>query len=75
MAYLILLPQHLNNFDMRKYILVTLTALITTGIAMSQDYNYLGTYTSNGTPNYLVKPSDEVGPSTLQLVENTLPEG
>jgi hypothetical protein len=37
-------------------------------------YNYLGTYTSDGTPQYFA-PSDVVSNATLTLLRNALPEG
>jgi hypothetical protein len=39
-----------------------------------QDYNYLGTFTSDGTPEYFVE-SDIISQETLQLISNALPEG
>ncbi|WP_407323838.1 DUF4114 domain-containing protein [Tenacibaculum maritimum] len=56
---------------MRKFLL-----FITLSIAMlvsGQNYNYLGTYSSNGTPNYLENPGDNVSVSTLELIDNSLP--
>lgn len=44
-------------------------------LAVAQNYNYLGTYSSNGTPNYLENPSDVVSVETLELISNALPEG
>lgn len=43
-------------------------------VSFSQSYNFLGTYTSDGTPQYFV-PSDVVSSETLKLVANSLPEG
>lgn len=36
-------------------------------------YNYLGTYTSDGLPNYLVQ-SDQISAATMSLIQNALPE-
>jgi hypothetical protein len=43
-------------------------------VSFSQNYNFLGTYTSDGTPQYFVT-SDVVSSATLKLVANSLPEG
>jgi len=49
--------------------------LFSTFISFAQNYNYLGSYTSNGTPNYLVQPGDVVTQETMDMVSNSLPEG
>ncbi len=40
----------------------------------AQNFNYLGTYSSNGTPDYLESPGDNVSTETLELINNALPE-
>jgi hypothetical protein len=40
----------------------------------SSSYNFLGTYTSNGTPLYLEDPSDVVSSETLEVITNSLPD-
>ena len=37
-------------------------------------YNYLGEYTSNGTPLYLEDPSDVVSAATQETISNSLPD-
>jgi len=55
-----------------QYLLVPL--LICFKPSIGQNFNYLGTYTSNGTPNYLVDPGDNVSVSTLELIDSSIPE-
>ena len=38
-------------------------------------YNYLGTWNTNGVPNYLVTPSDTVSAAETNFINSTLPEG
>lgn len=40
----------------------------------AQNYQFLGSYTSNGTPNYLESPGDIVSIETLEMIDNALPE-
>lgn len=40
----------------------------------AQNYQYLGDYTSNGTPLYLENPGDIVSVETLEMISNSLPE-
>ncbi|MBC7721697.1 MAG: DUF4114 domain-containing protein [Pedobacter sp.] len=42
-------------------------------LSIKAQYNYLGTYTSDGLPNYLVQ-SDQISTATLNLIHNALPE-
>lgn len=56
-----------------KRILFTL-ALVVSTVASAQNYQFLGSYTSDGTPNYLVIPNDVISQATLTLVKNSLPE-
>lgn len=57
-----------------KKLLLTLATLSFLGMAYGQNYNYLGDYTSDGTPKYF-DTKDEVSPETLQLISDALPEG
>jgi len=41
---------------------------------IAQSYQFLGSYTSNGTPNYLEPVGDVVSVSTLELIDGALPE-
>ncbi|MDO3693321.1 DUF4114 domain-containing protein [Wenyingzhuangia sp. chi5] len=41
----------------------------------AQNYNFLGSYTSDGTPEYLMDVPDEIDEATLTMVHNALPEG
>ena len=47
--------------------------LFTSSAIFSQNYNFLGSYTADGTPLYFA-PSDVVSTETLNLVKNSLPE-
>ena len=42
--------------------------------AIAQSYQFLGSYSSNGTPDYLEAEGDEVSIATLELIDNALPE-
>lgn len=57
-----------------KKLLLTLATLSVFGMAMGQNYNYLGEYTADGTPKYF-DTKDEVSQETLQLIADALPEG
>lgn len=57
-----------------KYKLLFICSIITLSIS-AQNYQYLGSYTSNGTPLYLENPGDIVSAETLQMIANSLPEG
>jgi hypothetical protein len=56
-----------------KKIKLFITLLIICSSVFSQ-YNYLGSYTSDGTPLYFA-PADVVSAQTITLVKNALPEG
>jgi len=58
---------------MKSYYLIFLAQLIFIS-AFSQDYQYLGSYTSNGTPNYLESPGDNISTSLLESISLALPE-
>ena len=58
---------------MKKTLLILALITITNNV-IAQDYQYLGNYTSNGTPLYLVTPSDVVSIETLEMISNSLPE-
>lgn len=40
----------------------------------AQNYNYLGTYSSNGTPNYMEAELDIITVETQEMISNALPE-
>ena len=42
--------------------------------ASAQNYQYLGNFTSNGTPLYLESVGDQVSIETLEMISNSLPE-
>jgi hypothetical protein len=56
-----------------KKIVLTLTLFVATSLN-AQTYQYLGDFTSNGTPLYLVDPSDVVSVDTQEMISNSLPE-
>lgn len=56
---------------MKKLILLI---IVLSQITFAQNYNYLGSYSSNGTPDYLENPSDQVSVETLEMISNALPE-
>jgi hypothetical protein len=58
---------------MKKLFIILLAALFNLSAGFAQ-YNYLGAYTSDGTPLYL-DSNDVVTNETLTLVQNALPEG
>lgn len=51
-----------------------LSLLIIISLSSYGQYNYLGTYTSNGTPNYLEAVGDVISVATQELISNALPE-
>jgi len=51
-----------------------LSLLIIISLSAYGQYNYLGTYTSNGTPNYLETVGDVISVATQELISNALPE-
>ena len=54
--------------------LFTLLILTYTLQLQAQTYQYLGTYTTDGTPNYLEPVGDVVSVETLEMISNSLPE-
>lgn len=58
---------------MKRSLLSMVTLLLATGI-YGQNYNFLGDYTSDGTPLYF-DGKDDVSQATLDLIANALPEG
>lgn len=54
--------------------LFTLLILTYTIQLQAQTYQYLGTYTTDGTPNYLEPVGDVVSVETLEMISNSLPE-
>ncbi len=59
---------------MMKRLVLLLSTLMTMASVFGQSYNFLGSYTSDGTPEYLVG-RDEVSYETLQKIDDALPEG
>ncbi len=57
---------------MKNILLILITTAVTA--LHAQNYNYLGEYTSNGTPLYLESPGDEISTETLQMIDDSLPE-
>ena len=55
---------------MRYLLLLTILSIT---VINAQNYNYLGSYTSNGTPLYLAE-NDIVSVETLELIDSSLPE-
>ena len=51
-----------------------IVALLIVYSSVFSQYNYLGSYTSDGTPLYFA-PSDVISAETMSLVKNALPEG
>lgn len=56
---------------MKKLLLFTL--LLTTGFAYTQNFNYMGTFDSQGVPDYL-DGRDEISAEFLERVNNSVPE-
>lgn len=52
---------------------ILLFTLFITSIMNAQNYQFLGSYTSNGTPEYF-DGRDDVSVETLELISNSLPE-
>ncbi|WP_159951026.1 DUF4114 domain-containing protein [Polaribacter septentrionalilitoris] len=57
---------------MKKILLILISTVVTS--LNAQTYNYLGEFTSDGTPMYLESPGDIVSTETLQMIDNSLPE-
>ena len=53
---------------------VLLILIMITANTYAQNYQYLGEYTSNGTPLYLESPGDVVLWETLEMISNSIPE-
>jgi hypothetical protein len=53
--------------------IVSLLALLSSVTFFAQSYQFLGNYTSDGTPLYFVT-SDVVSNATMTLIQNSLPE-
>lgn len=56
-----------------KHTLLILT-LLSANLIAAQNYKFLGSYTSNGTPEYLTD-NDEISYETLDLIDSSLLEG
>ncbi|AXT20362.1 DUF4114 domain-containing protein [Flavobacteriaceae bacterium AU392] len=54
--------------------LLLLIAIISASPLVAQNYQFLGSYTSNGTPLYLENPGDTVSVETQELISSSLPE-
>ncbi|MEM6684217.1 MAG: DUF4114 domain-containing protein [Bacteroidota bacterium] len=54
--------------------LLLLISTFVTAATLAQNYQYLGSFTSNGTPLYLESPGDTVSVATLEMISNSLPE-
>ncbi|WP_408030790.1 DUF4114 domain-containing protein [Tenacibaculum xiamenense] len=59
---------------MKIKLLSSLMLFIMSITTLAQNFNYLGTYSSNGTPDYLESPGDNIPVSTLELINSALPE-
>ncbi|WP_420571111.1 DUF4114 domain-containing protein [Kordia sp.] len=57
---------------MKKLLLIF--SMFATVATTAQSYQYLGDYTSNGTPLYLETPGDNVSVETLEMISNSIPE-
>lgn len=57
-----------------KHFLLFIASLTLLGTSYGQNYNFLGKYTSDGTPKYF-DGKDEVSQETLDLIADALPEG
>jgi hypothetical protein len=53
---------------------ILLILILFTEVCFSQNFNFLGAYTSDGTPLYLENPSDFISAETQQMISNSLPE-
>ena len=62
---------HTIEFKTQAIMLVLFLLL---GLSLKAQYNYLGTYNSQGKPNYLVSPGDVVSDAFLDNVDISLPE-
>ncbi len=54
--------------------LLLLLAMASAFLINAQNYQFLGNYTSNGTPLYLINPRDTVSVATQEMISNSLPE-
>ena len=54
--------------------LLLLLSIFATATTIAQNYQYLGEFTSNGTPLYLETPGDNVSVETQEMISNSLPE-
>ena len=56
---------------MKKFLLLIIVTI--TASVSAQNYQFLGSYTADGTPMYF-ESNDVISPSTLTLISNSLPE-
>jgi len=54
--------------------LLLLFSILAIATTTAQNYQYLGAFTSNGTPLYLENPGDNVSVETLEMISNSIPE-
>lgn len=54
--------------------LLLLLSIFASATTIAQSYQYLGEFTSNGTPLYLETPGDNVSIETQEMISNSLPE-
>ncbi|MDG4715901.1 DUF4114 domain-containing protein [Winogradskyella marincola] len=57
-----------------KHKLLLICSILTLAVS-AQNYQFLGEYTSDGTPLYLENPGDTVSNETIEMINNSLPEG
>ncbi len=62
------------QFIMKIKLLSSLMMIMICLSSLAQNFNYLGTYSSNGTPDYLEDPGDNISSATLEKINNALPE-
>ena len=58
---------------MRTLLLISM--LMASSFVISQNFNYLGGYDELGVPDYLEPVNDEISASSMQLINDALPEG
>lgn len=54
---------------------ILLIVVLNSVASFAQNYQFLGSYSHDGTPNYLVEPADVVSDDTQQMIKSSLPEG
>ncbi|QKX07243.1 DUF4114 domain-containing protein [Aquimarina sp. TRL1] len=56
-----------KNYTFFFFVLISL-------YSYAQNFQYLGSYSANGTPDYLESPGDNISIATLELIDTSLPE-